>query len=102
MKKIVKLTESDLEMIVKRVVMESGDYSIEPRIPTLPREKDVRGVFGQKYGAYIPNDVLRYMRKSPARIFERLYELYGDKAYEYLDKASGKTSMGSEDIELDD
>jgi hypothetical protein len=97
MKKIVKLTESDLEKIVKRVVKESGDYSIEPGIPTLPREKDVRGVFGQKYGAYIPNDVLRYMRKSPARIFERLYELYGERAFEYLNKAKEKTMKDDEE-----
>jgi hypothetical protein len=97
MKRIVKLTESDLKKIVKRVVMESGDYSIEPGIPTLPREKDVRGVFGQKYGAYIPNDVLRYMRKSPARIFERLYELYGERAFEYLNKAKEKNIKGGEE-----
>jgi len=97
MKKIIKLTESDLEKIVKRVVKESGDYSVEPGIPTLPREKDVRGVFGQKYGAYIPNDVLRYMRKSPARIFERLYELYGERAFEYLNKAKEKNIKGGEE-----
>ena len=97
MKKIIKLTESDLENIVKRVVKESGDYSVEPGIPTLPREKDVKGVFGQKYGAYIPNDVLRYMRKSPARIFERLYELYGERAFDYLNRAKEKNIKGGEE-----
>ncbi len=102
MKKVVRITESDLTRIVKRVVKESSDYSVEPQIPTQPRERDVKSVFGQKYGAYIPNDVLRYMRKSPAKIFKRLYELYGDKAYEYLDMASGKSSMGSEEMELDE
>ena len=97
MKKIIKLTENDLEKIVKRVVKESGDYSIEPEIPTQPRERDVKSVFGQKYGAYIPNDVLRYMRKSPARIFQRLYELYGDRAYEYLDMAKEKSTRNDEE-----
>ena len=53
-------------------------------------------MFGQKYGAYIPIDVLRYMRKSPAKIFARLYEIYGDKAYEYLDKAKNKNLPGDD------
>ena len=89
MKKVVRLTESELSKIIKTIVKE-GDFSVEPHIETQPRERDVRGVFGKKYGAYIPNDVLRYMRKNPKLIFGKLYEIYGDKAYDYLDMASHK------------
>jgi len=87
MKKVVRLTESELSKIIKTIVKE-GDFSVEPHIETQPREKDVRGVFGKKYGPHIPIDVLRYMRKNPRLIFAKLYEIYGDKAYDYLDMTS--------------
>lgn len=89
MKKIVKLTESDLERIIKRVINE-GDYSVDIDRPTSGRERDVKSMFGDKYGSYIPNDVIRYLRKSPAQLFKKLYEIYGDKAYDYLDKAKNR------------
>ena len=91
-KKYIKLAESKF---IKRVVNE-GDYTVEPNIPTQPREKDVKSIFGQKYGAYVPVDVLRYMRKSPARIFQRLYELYGERSFEYLEKAKEKSMKGKD------
>lgn len=100
MRKVGRLNERELTKLVRQVLSEN-DFSVEPHIPTQPREKDVRGVFGKKYGPYIPIDVIRYMRKSPARIFAKLYELYGDKAYEYLDKASGKSNTNIDDIEGD-
>jgi hypothetical protein len=92
MKKIVKLTEKDLNLIVKKIINEQ-DYSTDIERGTQPRERDIKSVFGTKYGAYIPNDVLRYMRKSPKQIFERLYDIYGDKAYYYLDKAKGRKGV---------
>jgi hypothetical protein len=92
MRKTIKLTESDLTRIVKRVIKES-DFTVEPEIGTIPREKDIKSMFGQKYGAYIPMDVLRYMRKNPALIFKRLYDIYGDKSYDYLDKAKGTDGL---------
>jgi hypothetical protein len=61
--------------------------------PTQPREKQIKDVFGKKYGRYIPNDVIRYMRKNPREIFARLYDIYGDMAYTYLDKAKNKESI---------
>ena len=92
MKKTVKLSEAELVELIDRVIAEA-DYTVEPHIPTQPREKDVKSMFGQKYGAYIPNDVLRYIRKSPARIFERLYDLYGERAFDYLNKAKEKKKI---------
>jgi hypothetical protein len=90
MKKIVKLSESDLENIIKRVISES-DYSTDVERPTSDRERQAKSLFGDKYGSYIPNDVIRYIRKNPAQFFKKIYSMYGDKAYEYLDKAKGTT-----------
>jgi hypothetical protein len=90
MKKIVKLSESDLENIIKRVISES-DYSTDVERPTSDRERQAKSLFGDKYGSYIPNDVIRYIRKNPAQFFKKIYGMYGDKAYEYLDKAKGTT-----------
>ena len=91
MKKVIRLNESDLTNIVKRVLSES-DYSTDVERPTSDRERQAKSLFGDKYGSYIPNDVIRYIRKSPAQLFKRLYDMYGDKAYEYLDKAKSRTN----------
>jgi hypothetical protein len=92
MKKTVRLTETELASLIKKMVKES-DFTVEPNIETSPRERDVKSVFGKKYGAYIPMDVLRYLRKNPALVFKRLYDIYGDKSYEYLDKAKGSDDI---------
>lgn len=96
MKKLIKLTEKDLANIVKRVINEQ-DYSTDVERGTEPREKDIKSMFGKKYGAYIPNDVIRYMRKNPKQIFARLYEIYGEMSYEYLDMAKNKTNISEMD-----
>ncbi len=92
MKKTIRLTETELTSLIKKMVKES-DFTVEPNIETSPRERDVKSVFGKKYGAYIPMDVLRYLRKNPALVFKRLYDIYGDKSYEYLDKAKGSDDI---------
>lgn len=86
MKKTIRLTESDLTRIINKIISEM-DYTVEPEISTMPREEDMKSLFGIKYDKYIPQDVLRYLRKSPAHLFRRLYKIYGDKSYEYLDMA---------------
>jgi len=89
MKKIIKISESDLTNIVKRVLSEQ-DYSSDIDRPTSDRERQVKSIFGDKYGNYIPNDVIRYIRKSPSQFFKKLYDMYGDAAYDYLDKAKNR------------
>ena len=82
----------NLKRIIRKVLSESN-YTVEPELGTFPREKEVKSIFGQKYGPYIPVDVLRYLRKNPAMIFKRLYELYGEKSFEYLNNAKGDNGI---------
>lgn len=90
MKNKVRLTENQLIKIVSRIVEQSTDYSSDIDRPTSDRERDVKSIFGDKYSKYIPNDVIRYLRKNPTHVFERLYKIYGEEAYSYLDKAKNK------------
>jgi hypothetical protein len=92
MKKI-KLTEEDLSRIVKKVIAES-EFSLEPYDTEYPRESGIKGIFG-KYTPEVPNDVIRYMRKNPRLIFDRLFFEYGDKAFEYLEMAREKYTRGA-------
>jgi hypothetical protein len=82
----------NLKRIIREVLSES-DYTVEPELGTFPREKEVKNIFGQKYGAYIPVDVLRYLRKNPALIFKRLYDIYGEKSFDYLNNAKGDNGI---------
>jgi hypothetical protein len=65
------------------------EFKKDPERTIQPREIDLDNVFG-KYYREVPEDVIRYMRKNPALIFQRLYDAYGDKAYDYLDRAAFK------------
>lgn len=93
MRKIIKLTRQELvEQIRKSITknLNESDYSTDIERGTQPREFEVKGIFGDKYSRYIPNDVLRYMRKNPALIFQRLFDIYGEEAFKYLQKAKDK------------
>ena len=92
MKKVIKLKESEIAHLVKRV-LEEEDYTADPERGTEPREKDIKSMFGKKYGPYIPNDVIRYLRKNPQQIFKKLYEIYGEKSFNYLNKAKGSDDI---------
>jgi hypothetical protein len=72
------------------IIMSEQDYSTDVERPTSDRERQAKSLFGDKYGSYIPNDVIRYIRKNPSQFFKRVYQMYGNKAYEYLDKAKNK------------
>jgi hypothetical protein len=99
MKKRISITRDQLVEHIRKSISKNlmeQDYSSDMDRPTQPREKGVKTIFGDKYSRYIPNDVIRYMRKNPALIFERLFELYGEDAYMYLDKAKEKMGDSSE------
>lgn len=94
MKKVIKLTESDLNRIIKRVLTEEEfddeigkpQFTVEPHVRITPREKEIEGLFG-RYDEQIPADVLRYMRKNPQLVMNRLCKIYGDKFFDYAEKA---------------
>ena len=99
MKKRVSITRDQLVEHIRKSISKNlmeGEYSSDVDRPTQPREKEVKNIFGSKYSNYIPNDVIRYMRKNPALIFERLFDIYGEDAYTYLDKAKEKMGDSSE------
>jgi hypothetical protein len=104
MKKIVKLTENQLIRQIRNSIsknLNESDYSTDIERGTQPREYDVKSIFGDKYSRYIPNDVIRYMRKNPYQIIKRLYDIYGEDVYMYLDRAKGKPSS-DEGVEMMD
>ncbi len=68
------------------------DYSSDIERPTSDRERQAKSLFGDKYGAYIPNDVIRYIRKNPAQFIKKIYQMYGDRVYDYLDKAKSQSN----------
>ena len=84
-----KISEKKLIELINKSLNESEEFSLDPKNKEYPREKGIKDVFG-KYTPDVPNDVIRYMRKNPRLIFDRLYFEYGDKAYDYLDMAKEK------------
>lgn len=90
MKNKVRLTENQLIKVITNIIEQSTDYSSDIDRPTSDREKDIKSLFGDKYSKYIPNDVIRYLRKNPSAVFERLFKIYGEDSYMYLDKAKSK------------
>ena len=96
MKKII-ITENELIRIMKKLLVninEQSEFSLRPFSHEYPRETGVKSIFG-KYTEQVPNDVIRYIRKNPKLIFERLFFEYGDKSYDYLDMAKDKYTKGS-------
>ncbi len=99
MKKIVKLTESDLNRLVKKIINEQefdneigkSKFTVEPHVKMTPREKDIEGLFG-KYSEQIPEDILRYMRKNPQLVMDRLSVIYGKKFLDYADNSYMKNN----------
>jgi hypothetical protein len=46
-------------------------------------------MFG-KYEDQIPNDILRYMRKNPQLMMDRMAKIYGENFIDYAEKAYSK------------
>jgi len=105
MKKKVKIYESEIKRAVRRGVMENmfeqhemKDTYSKAKYRQSPREEEIEGVFGQ-YGEEIPPSVLRYMRKNPKRIIERLYDVYGQQMFDYISQNLSTPEM---DVEVAD
>lgn len=105
MKKKVKIYESEIKRAVRRGIMENlfeqhemKDTYSKSKYRQSPKEAEIEGVFGQ-YGEEIPPAVLRYMRKNPKRIIERLYDVYGQQMFDYISQNLSTPDM---DIEVAD
>ena len=105
MKKKVKIYESEIKRAVRRGIMqnlfeqhEMKDTYSKSKYRQSPKEAEIEGVFGQ-YGEEIPPAVLRYMRKNPKRIIERLYDVYGQQMFDYISQNLSTPDM---DIEVAD
>lgn len=92
---------------LNQVTNEAGEmkdtYSKVKYKPT-PREKEIQGIFGQ-YSEDIPPPVIRYMRKNPKALIKRLYDVYGEKLYDYISDYSNNeeiTPTPPDDIKQDD
>jgi hypothetical protein len=98
MRKIIKLTRNDLVEQIKKSItknLNESDYSTDVERATQPREKQIKNVFGPKYSNYLPNDVIRNMRKNPSALFQKLFDIYGESAFTYLEKARDKRGGSS-------
>ena len=80
------LTESELTKLIQNSLqkkLKEADFSVEPKVPMTKREKELEGLFGS-YAGEVPADVLRYMRKNPRLIMQRMFDIYGEKLMDYI------------------
>jgi len=99
MNKRISITRDQLVEHIRKSISKNlmeGDYSTDVDRPTQPREKQIKSAFGPKYSNYLPNDVIRYLRKNPTEFFKKLFLIYGEDAYMYLDKAKEQMGDSSE------
>lgn len=102
MKKIV-ISESNLTKLIQKTIGNKlneqfeSEFSVEPNIGKTPRESELEDVFG-KYGGEIPADVIRYMRKNPKLVIQRLFDIYGEKLMDYIPYSKDKIK----DVEMGD
>jgi len=111
MSRKIRIYGSDIKKAIKKTIKEQyemGDaYRRSPKhggkFKKLPREKGIEGVFGV-YGEEMPPAIIRYMRKNPKYIIQRLYDLYGKEVFDkYLPKDDYVGKMLSKgEFEYDD
>tara|TARA_R110002051_G_scaffold246323_3_gene305917 strand:+ start:2380 stop:2913 length:534 start_codon:yes stop_codon:yes gene_type:complete len=87
-----KITNNDIKKAIRGVITEDYEmadtYSRSSFKPT-PREVELSGVFG-KYSEDVPPAVIRYIRKNPGLIIKNLYDVYGEKIYDYIPSQSNE------------
>jgi hypothetical protein len=97
-KKVIKLTEKDIEGLVKKVIKEEKIQEALPRrererhqtnwrkreFEPYDREKDIMGAFGP-YSSDVPPNVISYLRKNPRTFLQRVVDIYGmDKVLDFI------------------
>jgi len=121
MSRKIRIYGSDIKKAIKKTIKEQyemGDaYRRSPKrggkFKKLPREKGIEDVFGV-YGEEMPPAIIRYMRKNPKYIIQRLYDLYGKEVFDkYIPRdseftlgdvetiESGKLYGGDDEFEMD-
>ena len=77
---------------------EATSEKYEEYLKKYPREKEIEGVFG-KYGGKIPPEVLKYVRKNPKTIIDRLRSIPGYEKYfteQFINSAEFLTQNANE------
>jgi len=100
MKKVIKVTENDLELLVQKILKE--EKSLNEALPRrererhetnwrkrefepYQREKDIMGAFGS-YSDDVPPNVISYLRKNPRKFLQRIVGIYGmDRVLDFID-----------------
>lgn len=77
MKKI-SIKESDLRNIIQETLNKSN-------FDLTPQETKLKGVFG-RYEPEVSDELVRYMRKNPRLIIQRLMDIYGEKFFTMVDR----------------
>jgi len=98
------ITENELTNIIQKAVLKKlneQEFSVEPNVPMTKREKELEKVFGG-YGGEVPTDVLRYMRKNPRLVLQRMFDIYGEKLMDYLPYPEDEIEMPDMVSEQDD
>lgn len=98
------ITENELTNIIQKAVLKKlneQEFSVEPNVPMTKREKELEKVFGS-YGGEVPTDVLRYMRKNPRLVLQRMFDIYGEKLMDYLPYPEDEIEMPDMVSEQDD
>jgi hypothetical protein len=104
--KKVQLTESEFRKVIHESIgklIEQPSFSVEPHISEIPRETNIRGIFG-RYEPEVSDDVIRYMRKNPRLIIKRLIDIYGEKFFTMVDREEETwvSTQGPLDEQVDD
>ena len=104
--KKVSVKESQINKIIKELtekILNEKTFSIEPNVSEIPRERNLRKVFGS-YEPEVSDDTIRYMRKNPRLIIKRLIDIYGDKFFDMVDleRQRSMDTQGPLDEEFDD